>query len=336
MKKNNDFYIASGGVHPELAKDICAENEIGEDHFLETSLKHFKSGELLPKPKESVRGKEVFFVQSFLEGENGYSVNDALMENYLFVDACRRADAAEVTAVWPMMPYARQDRKASGREPISAATVLQLARAAGIHRIVSVDMHAPQSQGAFTGPFNHITAHDLILDNIKGRLYDNWDPAMIVAPDAGALKNNETYAEELKLDVTFMPKKRSVEASSNGLITRDKKLEYVEDQHVFIIDDMIDTGGTLISAAEALKENGAKSVIALATHGLFSNHGAERLADSVIDQVVVTDTIPQSKHKEIMGDKLEVIRIAPLLARTIRRIVDDESVSELFHDQNNK
>jgi ribose-phosphate pyrophosphokinase len=335
MEKEKKFWVSSGGVYPELVKEICESPEIGPEHHLEASLKRFASGELLPKPTKSVRGSEVILTQCFLEGHNGYSVNDALVESYLYADACVRADADEVTMLWPNPPYNRQERKSSGREPISAAATFSMAEAMGVHRIVSVDMHAPATQGAFKGPFNHLTAHDLIRDNIAARIHGEGLSSMIVAPDAGALKNNEKYADELGLDITFMPKKRSVEADSNGLVTRGVQLASVAGKNVYIIDDMIDTGGTLISAVDALKENGAKSVVALATHGLFSASAAERFRRSQIDQIVVTDTVPQYHNKELLGDRLEVMPIAPLLARAISRIVRDESVSELFHDQNN-
>jgi ribose-phosphate pyrophosphokinase len=271
-------------------------------------------------------------VQTFLKDQHGYSVNDALVELGLMADAGGRASANSLTAVMPLFPYARQDRQSRGREPISAAFAIRLLATSGIERILTVDMHSQQTPAAFNGPFDHLTARPLILEKIQEIIAGQQNRTVIVAPDAGRVKESEEYANQLDVDVVMIPKSRRRDNSAE--IARSGYVSGVGGQNAIIIDDMIDTAGTLVSAAEVLHNSGAKSIIACATHGLFSNPAIARFKASPIDKVVVTDTVPQSHHQKKLNDKLTVLEIAPLIAEAIGQIATGGSISKMFGDTN--
>jgi ribose-phosphate pyrophosphokinase len=320
--------LASGSTHTELAEDTAKLMGIAT---CPVERKTFPNTETYIRYGESVRGKQVFIMQS-LAAMSGKSVNDSFMEMLIMVDAAKRASASEITVVAPYLAYGRQDRKARGREPISAATVIRALQSAGADRLVSVDMHSAQTQATFNGPFDHLTAEPLIKAALDAIIDGRQSDYVVVSPDGGRAKAAEDYAEALGVEVVHMVKGRDREDSSK--IVRPHTLPGVEGKTCLIIDDMIDTAGTLVSAAETLKRSGAKGVITCATHGLFSEPALERLKNAPIDKIIVTDSTPMIKAVEVLGDKLEVLSIASLLASAIVEIGTRGSVSKIFNDRN--
>jgi ribose-phosphate pyrophosphokinase len=321
------IYLASGSTHPELARAVAAFTGL---ELRQVELRRFPNTEQYVRYGESVRGKHVFILQT-LAVADGRSVNDSLVELMLLVDAAKRASAAEITVITPYLAYSRQDRKARGREPISAAAVIKTLACMGAHRIVSVDMHSAQTQATFDGPFDHITAEPLIRVAMEHLVKAN-PQCVIVSPDGGRAKASEDFAEALGVGLVYMPKAREHGNSSN--IIRPKSVAGVKGRECLMIDDMIDTAGTLVSAAEVLHRSGAKRIVVAATHGLLSHPALERLQQSPIDQIIVTDTVPQDAALAALGDKLTVLSCAPLIGRTISEIATGGSVSQLFNDRN--
>lgn len=329
-KQRQHIYLASGSTHPKLAEDIASF--MGLELGL-VERKQFPNTEQYIRYGESVRGHHVFIIQA-LAASDGRSVNDSLMELMLMIDAARRSSSVEITVVAPYMAYSRQDRKARGREPISAATVIQMLQGAGADRLVSVDMHSPQTQAAFYGPFDHLMAEPLIRDALAARVKTNRADFVVVSPDGGRAKVAEDYAGKLNIDVVHMPKSRDIHDSS--IITRPDFIEDVKGRACLLIDDMIDTAGTLVSAAVALKDSGASRIIVGATHGLFSPPALERLRDAPIDEVIVTDTVPLDHAQKILGDRLCILPSAPVIGRALSEIATHGSVSKMFNDRNNR
>lgn len=323
-----NIYLASGSSHHELASLTAKAMGIS---LGDVERRMFPNTELYVRYGESVRGKHVFAIQS-LAVTDGRSVNDSFMELMIMVDAAKRASAAEITVVAPYMAYGRQDRKAKGREPISAATVIRGLQSAGADRIVSVDMHSAQTQATFNGPFDHLTAEPLIKAALKKRVKVDPEKFVVVSPDGGRAKVAEEYANELGVPVVHMTKSRDRADSSK--IKRPDQVAGVQGLICLMVDDMIDTAGTLVSAAEALSRSGAVSIIACATHGLFSEPALERLKASAIDEVIVTNTVPLGAAKRALGNRLQVLSIAPLLAQTLVEIATRGSVSKIFNDRN--
>jgi len=321
-------YLATGQTHSHLAVSTATYMGIT---LHEDELKTFPSGERYFRFGKSVRGKHVLLVQSLASTDQG-SVNDSLMELMLMVDAARRGSAQEITVVTPYMAYMRQDRKAKGREPISAATVINMLQGVGAHRLVSVDMHSAQTQAVFDGPFDHLTAEGLIRNTLMERIGKDKDAYAIVSPDGGRAKIAEHYADTLDVDVIHVPKSRSRKDSS--IISRPDVVPGIEGKTAILIDDLIDTAGTLISAAETLKNSGANGVIAAATHGLFSGPALERLPDSAITELIVTDTIPMDHATHALGKQLTVLPCAPMLAAALSAIITGKSVSRQFQGRN--
>lgn len=321
-------FLASGSTHPELGEDTARElgGSLGQ-----IERKMFPNSELYVRYGESVRGKHVFIIQS-LAMADGRSVNDAFMELLIMIDAAKRASATEITAIIPYLAYGRQDRKARGREPISAATVIRALQSAGTDRLVSIDMHSAQTQATFNGPFDHLTAEHIIKDALQDRINADVDNFVMVSPDGGRAKVSEEYAQMLGIDVVHMTKSRDREDSSK--IARPDTVVGVEGKTCLIVDDIIDTAGTVVSAAEALQRSGAKAIIICATHGLFSHPALERLSTAPIDEIIVTDSVPLAEAKQILGDRLTVLPIAPMLAETIAEIATRGSVSRIFNDRN--
>jgi ribose-phosphate pyrophosphokinase len=312
------LHILSGTHTTELANKVAKKLGITVDP---SPLTRFANGEVRCQLEQSVRGADVFVFQT-----HSAPVNDAIMEQAVMIDAAKRASARSITAVCPFFGYARQDRKASGREPISARLVTDLLAMAGADRIVSIDLHSGQTQGFFDGPFDHLIAMPVLVDHLKKMLGQD---CVVVSPDAGRVKLAERYVSRLGADLAIVHKRR--EKKGNGA----EALHLIGDvkgRHCVIIDDMIDGGGTMCAAADQLKNHGAKSVVAVATHGLFSEPADERFKASSIDHIAVTDTLPL--NLKLSKKKVEVVSIADLLAEAISIIFEDRSLSALFDGQN--
>jgi ribose-phosphate pyrophosphokinase len=316
------LHLFSGRHNVELAAEVAAHLNVD---LTEAHPSQFANGETHVRFSESVRGSDVFIIQSHGAVEDR-SLNDAVMEHLIMVDAARRASAKRITAVMPCYAYARQDRKSEGREPITARLIADLFKAAGASRLVSVDLHSGQIQGFFNGPVDHLTAMPVLIN----RLREYGDDMVVVSPDAGRVKVAERYSQKLAADLAIVHKRR-LKNKKNVVEAKDIVGE-VEGRRCVLIDDMIDTAGTICSAAELLMERGATSVVAAATHGVFSGPAIDRLKNSVLDCVIVTNTLPLPTEKQF--DKLEVLSVAPLLADAIRAVFEDTSVSQIFGGQN--
>ena len=314
--------MLAGRVHLPLAEEIAAA--LGVD-LGDANIAEFANGEIHCRFGDSVRGADVFIVQTHADTPE-MSVNDAIMEQLIMVDAARRASAKRITAVSPHYGYGRQDRKAEGREPITAKLVANLFKAAGCSRLVSVDLHSGQIQGFFDGPVDHLTAMPVLIDYLRSMGED----IVVVSPDAGRVKVAEKYSVALNADLAFVHKRR-VKGAKNKVEAKGV-IGDVEGRICVIIDDMIDTAGTIVAAAEVLKANGAESVVAAATHGVLSGPAVDRLKNSMIEKVVVTDTLPLPSEKRF--DKLEVLSVAPIIADAIESVFEDTSVSDIFGGHN--
>jgi ribose-phosphate pyrophosphokinase len=325
---NQQVYITTGSVDRPLAQRIAYQLGLTLN---DDEIKIFPSGERYFRYVESVRGKHVLIIQSLVQSSTG-SVNDALLELILMIDAARRASASEITVVSPYLAYMRQDRKARGREPISAAAVINLLQATGAHRLVSVDMHSAQTQAVFDGPFDHLTAEKIIYKALKERINGNTRDFVVVSPDGGRAKTAEMYAQLLEIDVEHIPKKR--DRTNSAAIYRPDTVDGVEGKNCILIDDMIDTAGTLVSAAATLQASGAKSVIAVATHGLLSDPAIERIKESAITELFITDTLPTEEVKNQLGDTLRIIPSAEMIASSLTAIVSGGSLLQIFEDRN--
>ncbi|WP_084105947.1 ribose-phosphate diphosphokinase [Demequina sp. NBRC 110056] len=308
--------LAGGRAHPELAENVAAALEI---ELLPTTAYTFANGELYVRFGESVRGADAFVIQS-----HAAPINEAIMEQLIMVDALKRASAKRITAVIPCYGYARQDKKHKGREPISARLMADMFKTAGADRVMSVDLHTAQIQGFFDGPVDHLWAMPMLAQYVRTRVAP--DNLTIVSPDAGRVRLADQWSDHLGAPLAIIHKRR--DPSVPNQVKVHELVGEVEGRTCVLVDDMIDTGGTIVQAAEALFENGAKDVIVASTHGLLSGPAVERLRDSQISEVVITDTLPISDDKQF--DKLTVLSIAPLLARAINEVFDDGSVTSLF------
>jgi ribose-phosphate pyrophosphokinase len=311
--------LVSGRSHPALAREIAAN--LGVD-LSEGNLREFANGEIHCRYDASLRGSDVFIVQTHCG-----PVNDTLMEQLIMIDAAKRASAKRITAVCPYYGYSRQDRKATGREPITAKLVADMLQVAGADRVVSVDLHSGQIQGFFDIPFDHLTAMPVLVDELRR---DGTDDLVVVAPDAGRVKVAERFSQHLGADLAFVHKRRP-RGSANQVEALDVVGE-VESRRCVLIDDMIDTAGTICAAAELLSERGASDVWAMATHGVLSDPALERLDKSPLSRVVLTNTLPVPDDRRI--DKLEVLSVAKLIAHAIDAVFEDTSVSEIFGGDN--
>ena len=316
-KGEKRLVVVSGRAHPELAQDVTSE--LGTE-VLSSTAYDFANGETYVRFNESVRGCDVFVVQS-----HGDRVNDWLMEQLIMVDALKRASAKRITVVAPFFPYARQDKKHLGREPISARLVADLYKTAGADRLMSVDLHTSQEQGFFDGPWDHLWAQPVLVDYVRTRV----DPAntAVVSPDAGRIRVAERWANQLGgAPLAFVHKTRDVTRPNESVANR--VVGDVEGRSCVLVDDMIDTGGTIAKAVQVLLDSGAKDVIVAATHGVLSGPAVDRLSSCGAREVVVTDTLPIPAGKRF--EQLTVLPIAPLLARAIKAVFDDGSVASLF------
>lgn len=309
--------LVSGRAHEELAQQV-AEN-LGTE-LLPADVYNFANGEIYVRFSESVRGSDVFVLQSHCA-----PINEWLMEQLIMVDALKRASAKRITVIAPFFPYARQDKKHRGREPISARLVADLYRIAGADRIITVDLHTAQIQGFFDGPVDHLVALPILSDYVKSN-YEQ--PLAVVSPDAGRIKVAENWSAALGgCPLAFIHKTRDIDRPNQTKANR--VVGDVKGRMCVLVDDMIDTGGTIVQAAEACMADGATGVVIVATHPVFSGPAVERLKNSVANEVIVTNTLPLSEEK--IFDKLTVLSIAPLLGRAVHEVFEDGSVTSLFN-----
>jgi len=316
-KKRLDLY--SGRSHPQLAKEIA--DRLGVQ-LGEPNLREFANGEIHCRFNESVRGGDVFIIQT-----HGRAVNKSIMEQAIMIDAAKRASAKRITAVCPYFGYSRQDRKAQPREPITAKLVTDILRTAGAQRIVSLDLHSGQLQGFFDGPVDHLTALPVLLEYLR----TNAPPDLVVvAPDAGRVKVAERFGQHLGTDIAIVHKRRPRGAANT--VEALGVVGPVKGRCCVLIDDMIDTAGTVTAAAELLVSEGATDVWTMATHGILSDPAIDRLKNAPLSRVVVTNTLPMPDHMNF--DKLEVLSVASVVADAIDAVFEDTSVSEIFGGEN--
>jgi ribose-phosphate pyrophosphokinase len=311
-----NLMLFSGRAYPELADEVAAHLGIEPTP---TELRDFANGEIYVRFEESVRGCDAFVIES-----HAAPINQWVMEQLIMVDALKRASAKRITVVAPFYPYARQDKKHRGREPISARLIADLFKTAGADRLMSVDLHTSQTQGFFDGPVDHLFALPLLADYVK----DHYDASRmtVVSPDAGRVRVAERWTDRLGSPLAIIHKRRDPDVPNE--VKMFEVVGEVQGRTCVIVDDMIDTAGTLTKAAETLLENGAVDVIATATHPVLSGPAVDRLKNSQISEVVVTNTLPVPDDRQI--DKLTVLSIAPLVARAIGEVFDDGSVTSLF------
>ena len=314
--------LYTGTVHPTLAHEIADNLSIPVS---KGEIRRFASGEIYFRADESVRGADVFVVQSHYE-----PVNEAIMEQLIMIDAIKRASAKRITAVVPYYGYSRQDKKVLSREPISAKLVADMLSTAGADRIISVDLHSGQIQGFFDAPFDHLTALPLISSYLKDEL--GLHDVVVVAPDAGRIRTSEKLREYLHADLAYIYKRRSRHEAHK---ISEMRLVYEEDiagKPCVLVDDMIDTAGTLVEGVKVLDAMGAGPIYTGATHAIFSGKARQNLEEAPIAQVIVTNTVPIPEEKQF--DKLRVLSIAPLIASALRAVFEDTSVSEIFGGAN--
>ena len=313
---DKQLMLFSGRAFPELAAEVAHDLGVAP---VPTSAYEFANGEIFVRFEESVRGCDAFVVQSMTT-----PINQWLMEQLIMIDALKRASAKRITVVVPFYPYARQDKKHRGREPISARLVADLYKTAGADRLMCVDLHTSQIQGFFDGPVDHLFALPLLADHIaKGRDTSNMT---VVSPDAGRVRVAERWTDRLGAPLAIIHKRRDPKVPNEVKV--HEVVGDVAGRICVLVDDMIDTAGTITKAADLLFDNGAADVVVTATHGVLSGPAIDRLKNSRISDVVVTDTLPIGEEK--LFDKLTVLSIAPLLGLGIRAVFDDGSVTSLF------
>jgi ribose-phosphate pyrophosphokinase len=312
-----NLMVFSGRAHPELADEVA--RELGTD-LVPTSAYDFANGEIYVRYEESVRGSDAFVIQSHTA-----PINQWIMEQLIMVDALKRASAKRITVVLPFYGYARQDKKHRGREPISARLMADLFKQAGADRLMAVDLHTAQIQGFFDGPVDHLMALPILADYVAEH-YGNQQLA-VVSPDAGRIRVAEQWSERLGgAPLAFIHKTRDINRPNESVANR--VVGAVEGRICVLVDDMIDTGGTITKAADALFAAGAAGVVIVATHAILSGPAVDRLKNCSATEVIVTDTLPIPADREF--DKLTVLSIAPLISKAIREVFEDGSVTSLF------
>lgn len=319
LKKTTEknLMVFSGRAHPELAGEVA---EILGQQLVPTQAFEFANGEIYIRYEDSVRGCDAFVIQSHTT-----PINEWIMEHLIMVDALKRASAKRITVVMPFWGYSRQDKKHRGREPISARLMADLFKTAGADRIITVDLHADQLQGFFDGPVDHLMALPLLTDYIKEKYGDQ--ELAVVSPDAGRIKVAERWAARLGgAPLAFIHKTRRTDVANE--VVANRVVGDVKGKICVLTDDMIDTGGTIVKAAEALMTEGAAGVIIAATHAILSDPAVDRLKNSTATEVVITNTLPVPPEKQF--DKLTTLSIAPLVARAIREVFEDGSVTSMF------
>ena len=309
--------LASGRAYPELTEQIG--NALGCD-VIPTTAYDFANGEIYFRFNESVRGADVFVVQSMTA-----PINKWLMEQLIMIDAAKRASAKRITVVAPFYPYARQDKKHKGREPVSAKLVSDMYQAAGADRVMSVDLHAAQAQGFFDGPVDHLWAMPVLVDYVRQRI--DLEKVAVVSPDAGRIRVAEKWAAKLgNWPLAFIPKTR--DTSRPNVAVANRVVGEVRGRQCVIVDDLIDTAGTITEAVRVLFQEGADEVIVAATHGVLSAPASQRLASCGASEVIITDTLPVTPEQQF--DQLTILSVAPLLARGIHEVFEDGSVTSMF------
>jgi ribose-phosphate pyrophosphokinase len=319
MKRTTEknLMVFSGRAHPELAREV---SELLGSGLVPSSMYEFANSEIYVRFEESVRGCDAFVLQSHTA-----PINEWIMEHLIMVDALKRASAKRITVVMPFYGYARQDKKHRGREPISARLMADLFKTAGADRLIAVDLHADQIQGFFDGPVDHLMAMPILADYVKAKYGD--ERLAVVSPDAGRIKVAERWSARLGgVPLAFIHKTRNVDRPNETVANR--VVGEVKGRICVLTDDIIDTGGTIVKAAEAIMADGAAGVIIAATHAILSDPAVDRLKNSPALEVVVTDTLPLPDDRRF--DKLTVLSIAPLLARAIREVFEDGSVTSMF------
>jgi ribose-phosphate pyrophosphokinase len=308
--------LFTGRAHPELAKEVAAE--LGAN-LVPTKAFDFANGEIYVRFEESVRGSDAFVIQS-----HAAPINTWIMEQLIMVDALKRASAKRITVIIPFYGYARQDKKHRGREPISARLMADLFRTAGANRLMAVDLHTSQIQGFFDGPVDHLFALPLLADYVGSRV--DRERLTVVSPDAGRVRVADQWTDRLGAPLAIIHKRRDPNIANE--VTVHEVVGEVAGRTCVLVDDMIDTGGTICAAAEALFANGAADVIVAATHAVLSGPAVDRLKNSRISEVIVTNTLPIPQERQF--DKLTTLSIAPMLARAITEVFEDGSVTSMF------
>jgi len=314
---SKSLMLFSGRAYPELTDEIAGHLGVTPTP---TAAYEFANGELFVRFEESVRGCDAFVVQSHTT-----PINTWLMEQLIMVDALKRASAKRITVVAPFFPYARQDKKHRGREPISARLVADLFKTAGADRLMVVDLHTAQIQGFFDGPVDHLFALSLLVEHVRERWAEH--DLIVVSPDAGRVRVAERWTDKLGgTPLAFIHKTRDTRRPN--AVVANRVVGEVQGRTCILVDDMIDTGGTIVAAADALFADGAAEVVVAATHGILSGPAVDRLKNSRVSEVIVTNTLPIDASRQF--DKLTVLPIAPLLARAIKEVFEDGSVTSLF------
>jgi len=320
MHNGNTVKLLTGNSHLELAQDVAERLNIA---LTPCSVKKFSNGEINVRIHESVRDEDVFIIQSGCS-----DVNDNLMELLILISACKTASARRITAVIPCFPYARQDKKDKSRAPITSKVVANMLTVAGCDHVITMDLHASQIQGFFDIPVDNLYSEPMMIGYIK-RNIPRWKDSIVVSPDAGGAKRATAIADKLGIDFALIHRKRDRKAED-----APERMEIlvgdVKDRIAILVDDMIDTGSTMILAANTLKENGAAAVHVIVSHGLFANANVPTLAALPIEKLVVMNTIPQSQNLPLAGGKMIALNIAPIIAESIRRTHNGESISLLF------
>jgi ribose-phosphate pyrophosphokinase len=319
MKRTTEknLMLFAGRAHPELAKEVADLLGCG---LVPQSVYEFANGEIYVRFEESVRGSDAFVIQSHTA-----PINQWVMEQLIMVDALKRASAKRITVVQPFYGYARQDKKHRGREPISARLVADLFKTAGADRLITVDLHSSQIQGFFDGPVDHLMAMPILADSVRERYGD--EDLVVVSPDAGRIRVAEQWASRLGgTSLAFVHKTRDIDHPNEAVANRI--IGDIRDRTCVLVDDMIDTGGTIVKAVDALLDAGAASVVVAATHAVLSGPAVDRLKNCRAREILVTNTLPVGPEQQF--DSLTTLSIAPLISRAIREVFEDGSVTSLF------